>query len=969
MPKLDLKLVEEMGLKKLDSPDAVRRKNNSYALNEGGRLSAVSFSEQEVIELSLEEEAVDLEHLYLANNDVLATLTFKNALPKLKLLYLNKCWLSSLSLPAGFSQLQQIYLQNNSLQNLELLGEFPALKLLDASNNQLHELNIGVQLPNLAHLYLQSNTLQQLNFTTSLPILETLDVRKNLLEALPEQLLNLTRLNTLYLYGNPLSKLPQQIISDGERDNSWTAVKAYLTEFAKKNNVVNDRAKLIIVGNGRVGKTCLFRRLKGEACRQDEPFTHGIQIGQLNKFDLPEVKTETLNLSVWDFGGQEIFYATHQFFLSEEAIYILAWTNEKNVIPHRERDKAILPFDEKWRSREYWLESIRLHGQNSPILMVQTHSDCKENKLLADPSHADKPYHAQHLDFSATKDYGLLELRDFIQEKLQAEIPFFGQLFPASYRAVIEAVENNPTETSISMARFYTICTQAGISPGGEKAVLDYLNKSGVVVYFDKPLLNDTIFTNPNWLTKQVYTLINNQLRAEEGRIDHTYIQKVLPDFSELERTRFLELLKNFELVFEEEPQQYIAPQYLPKELTGVAKTLFNGMAKGLELAFVFRFPRFMPDNVMVNFLCRYGPYSDKVYWKNGIQFYKNDQACIVECAETEDTLRVFTPKHLNCEVLQHEICAAFVELSKGSSAEISLDGEVFVSWQQLQQYQEAFEQNPEQQLLATDGKTMLWCRDFAKFLGLHGEMRKTGMDLKMKSSLPMDLLQKELAGLTRNLELMIEKRDHLERAWVLAYDEEKKFALKKQLEQLTTDIAQYKTKTQGLQSDTRENIGEAAEKINFEKFLNFADQLSEDLKRLEQKMDRGFTAVLEQLSAQDQQLLQLLDTSEAHKRELAQLFIQLNQEGVPDDQIQILLQQVNDLIADHMLDIPQQVAQTWKALNAKSAEYTDVKGKLKLKIPLLLGLMEYEKELNWDLRKMANQIWSDLKSGKIFLK
>lgn len=969
MPKLDLKLVEKLKLTQLASVDAVRRKNNSYALNEAGRLSAVSFSEQKINELSLEENMANLEHLYLAENSLLSSLSFTTTLPKLKLLYLNNCQVTHLSLPAGFSQLQQIYLQNNSLRHLELLGEFPELRLLDASNNQLQELQISLQFPRLAHLYLQNNALQQLNFAAFLPALETLDLRKNQLQDLPEYCLNLKHLNTLYLHGNRLSKLPQQIIGNGERDNSWEAVKAYLTEFSKKNNVVNDRAKLIIVGNGRVGKTCLFRRLKGEECRQDEPFTHGVQIGQLNKSDMPAIKTDTLKLSVWDFGGQEIFYATHQFFLSEEAIYILAWTNEKNVIPHREKDKAILPFDEKWRTREYWLESIRLHGQNSPILMVQTHSDCTENKLLIDHSYVDKPYNALCLDFSATKDYGLQELRDFIQEKLQADIPFFGQMFPGSYRAVIEAIENNPNQTSISMAHFYAICAQAGISTGGEKAVLTYLNKSGVVVYFDKPLLNDTIFTNPNWLTKQVYSLINNELRAEEGHIDHAYMQKVLPDFSELERIRFLELVKNFELIFEEEPQQYIAPQYLPNELTGVAKTMFNGQREGMELAFVFRFPRFMPDNVMVNFLSRYGSYSNKVYWKNGILFYKNGQPCIVEYAEAEDTLRVFTSKNMDSFALQHEICAAFVELSKGSSAEISLDGKVFASWQQLLQYQEAFVQNSEQQFLAIDGKTLLWCQDFAKFLGLHAEMKRGEMTLKTKQHLPMNLLEKELLGLSKTLELLIEKRDHLEQAWVLAYDEEKKFALKKQVSQLNADIAQYRNKTLGLETETRENLGVAVEKVNFEKFLNFADQLSEDLKRLEQKMDRGFTAVLEQLSAQDQQLLQMIDTSEAHKRELAQLFIQINQEGASTDQMQALVQQINDLMVDHFAEIPQQVTQSLKTLNAKSAEYTDVKGKLKLKIPLLFGLVEYEKELSWDLRKLVNQIWSDLKAGKIFLK
>ena len=36
-------------------------------------------------------------------------------------------------------------------------------------------------------------------------------------------------------------------------------------------------------------------------------------------------KTDEVRFNVWDFGGQVIFYSTHQFFLTPKAIYILAF--------------------------------------------------------------------------------------------------------------------------------------------------------------------------------------------------------------------------------------------------------------------------------------------------------------------------------------------------------------------------------------------------------------------------------------------------------------------------------------------------------------------------------------------------------------------------------------------------------------------------------------------------------------------
>lgn len=716
MAKLDLELVKKLGLTKLKSVEDVRRKNNSYAINATGNLSAVSFSRQKESGLSLEEEAADLEHLYLVENPALTTLEFKVALPKLKLLYLNNCKLSSLSFSAGFSQLQQVYLQNNQLKNLEWSGYFPALQLIDGSGNQLSEFSLSGNFPELGYLFFRKNKLQQFSFAQPLLALETLDLRENQLSSLPDNFLSLSRLETLYLYKNPLPSLPKEIISDKESGNSWESLRAYLVELSKKDNVINDRAKLIIVGNGRVGKTCIYRRLKGDPYNPEEPYTHGIQIGKLVEDDFSALKDSTLQLNVWDFGGQEIFYATHQFFLSEEAIYILAWTNVKNVIPHRERDKAILPFDEKWRSLEYWLESIRHHGKNSPILMVQTHSDRKENKLPIDPIYRQAPYHAEDLNFSATKDYGLPELRDFILEQLQSPaIPFYGQLFPKSYSVLIQEIENNTQVTSLTKAEFEQKCQKAGISAGGEEAVLAYLNKAGVVVYFNKPLLEDTIFTNPNWLTEQVYSLINNELSARKGRIDEQYMVEVLPKFTSQERIRFLELLKNFELIFEEATHQYIAPQYLPEDLSGEAQTMFNFTKRNLKQVFVFKFTRFMPDNVMVNFLSRYGPYSDKIYWKSGILFSKNGQPCIVEQPE-ENILRVCASKYEDSDALQQEICAAFRKLSNTTAVEISLDGTYFVAWDELAKYTSTFLDRPEQIVLATDGVTPLNVKDFARF-------------------------------------------------------------------------------------------------------------------------------------------------------------------------------------------------------------------------------------------------------------
>ena len=33
-----------------------------------------------------------------------------------------------------------------------------------------------------------------------------------------------------------------------------------------------------------------------------------------------------MRLAVWDFGGQEIYHATHQFFLTDQSLFVLVWS-------------------------------------------------------------------------------------------------------------------------------------------------------------------------------------------------------------------------------------------------------------------------------------------------------------------------------------------------------------------------------------------------------------------------------------------------------------------------------------------------------------------------------------------------------------------------------------------------------------------------------------------------------------------
>ena len=652
------------------------------------QLQALNLSNNKLETLEMPDRFSQLRQLEISGNEGLKMLTFSAGLPALERLILRDNHIQKLALPEGFAKLQYLDASRNKITEISFEEVLAKLEFLNLSENLLPEVIFPKGFTNLKYLYLFKNgTLKNLRFGAVPRRLEVLHLDYCALEELPHNLLFFNCLRTLYLHENPLSDIPQASRKKEEAQNSCKEIMDYLGEYSKGTRV-NERVKIILVGNGRVGKTSMFRRLKGQPFREAEKFTHGVKLGALDKRQLSDIITPELQANIWDFGGQEIFYATHQFFLTEEALYILAWTNEANVMAYRERDKAELPEDKKFQSIEYWLENIRHHGgEQCPVLMVQTHCDQKTTAINAKDYLDD--YKIISLNFSASTDEGLPALKRNITQCINNKIPFFGKDYPVTYDNVIAAIERLDAAVNKITRKYFEdeICKSAGITPGAETTVLDFLRKTGTVVWFKGvELLEDTIFVKPNWLTKQVYRLINNELKALEGEMNEQHIKSWLPDFEEKEREQFIELLKNFRLIFQAQNQEgiFITPQYLPASLTGKTRKAFAFIETDLEHIFSFHFPKFLPDNVIVNFLCQYGPFSNDLYWKNGICF-KNEFGQYCKVALDGNSLHVFTKDDKNHYALQAEVCHAFVTLSKRANAEISLDG-CRISWQQLEE-------------------------------------------------------------------------------------------------------------------------------------------------------------------------------------------------------------------------------------------------------------------------------------------
>ena len=248
-------------------------------------------------------------------------------------------------------------MDDNRIANLpESIGNLTALTELDLDDNRIANLpeSIG-NLTALTTLRVDSNWLTSLPESIgNLTALTTLNLGYNQIANLPRQLANLLTTGLyLHLSGNPLADPLPEIVARGA-----DSLAAYLRSL--EDAIALFEAKLLVVGEGNVGKTSLVAAFRGTSFVNDRPTTHGIQISPLI-LQHPNLDLD-MTLRAWDFGGQEVYRVSHQFFFTRRALYLVVWNPREG----QEQDEV-----EGWLRRR-----IRLRvGRNAHILLAATHCE------------------------------------------------------------------------------------------------------------------------------------------------------------------------------------------------------------------------------------------------------------------------------------------------------------------------------------------------------------------------------------------------------------------------------------------------------------------------------------------------------------------------------------------------------------------------------------------------------------------
>jgi len=532
---------------------------------------------------------------------------------------------------AQLKNLKRLFLWDNQIKEIpKSLAQLTHLRYLYLSDNQIKEIPESLaQLTNLKELWLRGNQIKEIpEFLSQLTHLERLILSDNQIKEIPESLAQLTNLKYLGLRGNQLPKIIHE-------DNEPQKIIEYLLRFQRAEKLPMNEAKILVVGDERVGKSSLIKRLSQDRFDENEQSTKGVTIsswlvkkeqdtinnetktlwcdiqklcGIDEKFQKKDETIDEIQVNIWDFAGQEVTHTPHQYFMTKQSLYLL-------VIDAQVEDAK------SRHTINYWLDMIKSYaGEDVPIIIVANKIDNNKGYRFDFNRYKEQyPNIVDEVFYLSCQEGGdkFDELKAFINVEVQ-KLESVNTPFPKDYHHIKRKMEELEQEY-IEDRAFFEICEEHNVMQKEEQQnLLALFNAMGTVVSYNIKNLKQTFVINPEWVTNGIYDIIRSKVTIiKKGILAIEDLGDILDKhrYEERQYEWFFNLMERFEVAFHLDDEHILIPSVLE---SNKPKLDFSTYDSGLRLRIKFDF---LPKSVISRFIIKSRYYhKNQEYWRDGVE-------------------------------------------------------------------------------------------------------------------------------------------------------------------------------------------------------------------------------------------------------------------------------------------------------------------------------------------------------------
>jgi internalin A len=581
-------------------------------------LRSLNLSKNKIVKIpDVIAQLQNLTQLYLAHNKIVKIPDVIAQLQNLEVLHLSHNKI--VKIPDAITQLQKLTWLNLSRNQIveipDAITQLQNLIWLNLDNNQITKIPDALtQLQELTVLNLDNNQIVKIpDKIIELKNLKKLDISNNKITEILKPIKYLSTIEHFDFSNNPLAIFPE-ILNTGEQEK----ILNYLLQLYRSDFRPLHEVKVLLVGQGSVVKTSLKKKLIHNQFNQNESKTDGLEV----EYWPIEINENKIRLNVWDFGGQEIYHATHQFFLTKRSLYLLVCDCRMS----KEQNRL-----------EYWLKLIETFGDQSPVIIVGNKKDEQPFDINRKALLEKYPNIKAILETSCLNGQGIDELHTAITQEIKQLKDVYNSL-PVPWFEVKEQLEAM-TEDFISYNNYIGICIHKKISEEqNQEQLIDLLHRLGLVLSFrNHPLLQSTNVLNPDWVTQGIYALLSDEIlkTQKKGIFGASELTRILNHqrYPEKRHHYLIELMKEFQLCFKlNESEQYLIPGLLPKEEP-------ENTALGQNcLEFQYHY-RILPESIISRFIVlNHEKIHAQTYWRSGVILFHQEtsEICNIACIKAD---------------------------------------------------------------------------------------------------------------------------------------------------------------------------------------------------------------------------------------------------------------------------------------------------------------------------------------------